>query len=475
MKTGFLYIPDKKKWAPYQFEDGFLTVYNTNTIDPGCFKSVPVFDFQSPFQYLTGYENGRNRAVVFFVVSEPDLFPFCSFSRKVYFYFEPEENNSCFSGIAFHSRELEYFYDPFDAFKISFEGQPSQMSVTNQTAPETKRTFQFRFRNTTVNGTLYPSVSYSQHSPTPLEVKIYLQLDFPETNDIQFILDLYSVVFKFICFISNRKNIKLDPVKLHQKAFIRESQEEYTASNPLTMFHEETGIRETVKILEKTLPYLLLKDHFSELWQFIADNKLYIEHIPENSFASGSFTIARMILVMAAFEWNSNSFLHFTAPASSRSGVKDDILRTLDSLSASYSSKKKKYLKSFAKQIELYDISLSNKIVFALEKYEDIVLPFIQVIYGLNSEPLKKDYKEKIGERVQYHRNAFAHGNIEMKIDSNILLDLNVLQWLILCIVLDTIGFEKNGIKKIIHYFRDGNIHLAQSICDHYDGNEEQA
>lgn len=146
----------------------------------------------------------------------------------------------------------------------------------------------------------------------------------------------------------------------------------------------------------------------------------------------------------------------------------------MESLSKDYNSKKKGYLKSYMKQIEMFDISLSNKIQYAIQKYESIIFPFINEIYALNSEPLAKDYKRVSGDRLQKHRNAFAHGNIEQEIDSNIILDLNIVQWVVHCIVLEAIGFEEKEMKKIIHYFNRGNIHNSTLIDQKYDEEEEE-
>lgn len=68
----------------------------------------------------------------------------------------------------------------------------------------------------------------------------------------------------------------------------------------------------------------------------------------------------------------------------------------------------------------------------------------------------------------QSHRNAFAHGDITKEIDSDIVLDYMVLQWVIYCIVLEQVGYSKIEITRIIHYIRVGNIHIADSIFNHY-------
>lgn len=45
MRIGYLHIPDTKRWAPYQYEDGSLTVYTVNNIDFDEVKNAPKLEF----------------------------------------------------------------------------------------------------------------------------------------------------------------------------------------------------------------------------------------------------------------------------------------------------------------------------------------------------------------------------------------------------------------------------------------------
>ena len=466
MRTGYLHVPDTKRWAPYQYSEGVLVVYTANNLDIDHVVNVPKVSFQCNHKYLVGVETSSNNPIVFFVDDVPQGMPWSSSSCKVYFYFILDDENYWFSGISFYCKELDFFYDSVHTLSIDVQ-EPFRFLITTKNHKETVKSFDFMHDGVLVNGSVVVSCSYKPHSPTPLELKTTINLIFPETDDFEFIMNLYTVAYKFICFIAARKNVFFDVIKLHQKKVSIKTKEGYTKSISLCI-DENNGFVEDKQALEKTLPYSLIENHLSTLWQFISDNKLYAEHLPENSKDS-SYTIARMVLIMAAFEWNANEFLEITTTSVARTEVKNDILSTLESLSNSYNSKKKGYLKSFIKQIELYDISLSGKIKFALHKYENILFPSINYIYGINKEPLKSDYKKKIAERVQSHRNAFAHGDIQIEIDSNIILDLYVLQWTIYCIILEEIGFSNLEIKKAVHYFRNGNVHIVQSISEHYD------
>lgn len=212
---------------------------------------------------------------------------------------------------------------------------------------------------------------------------------------------------------------------------------------------------------------MLIEKHLSSIWNFIAENKLYLEHIPENSLTN-TYNIARMILIVAAFEWNVKEFgkLLDISISEKKLGVKNNIIEKMKSLSTSYNSKQRSYLNSYIKQIEMYDISLSNKIDKVIRKYENILLPFVKMIYKYNNELVTGDYINKISKRIEEHRNAFAHGNIKMEIDNNIILDLHILQWAIYCIILDEMGFQEDEIKSFIKYTCSGNVYIAQDFID---------
>lgn len=463
ISLGYVHIPNTKRWAPYLYEDGQLTVYTANNLNIDDVKNAPKLDFTCEYKYLVG-KNMKNATIVFFVDDIPKGAPWTSSSSKVHFYFTLHEDSPLFSGISFHCKELDYFYDSFQSLNIDIESH-DKISLTTKNNRD--KSFYFQYRGVSVHGSVNTSHALSMRSPTPFKVKTTIYLSFSETNDFAFIMGLYTTAFKFICFISQRQNVFFDEIRLHQTC-ISNSGETYIGSTPITINADEV-MAEDKKVLEATLPYSLVEKHLSDIWQFIADNKLYAEHLPENSGSGRHYTIAKMILIMAAFEWNANRFLDVSLPKSPKALVKTQALAALQSLSEGYSSKQKSYLKSFIRQIELYDVSLSDKIQYTLNRYEDILLPFIAFIYALNEEPLNDDYKKTIGNRVQDHRNAFAHGDIQKEIDPNIILDLHVLQWSIYCIILEAIGFTTLEMKKVVHYFRDGTIHTVDSICNHYD------
>lgn len=95
------------------------------------------------------------------------------------------------------------------------------------------------------------------------------------------------------------------------------------------------------------------------------------------------------------------------------------------------------------------DVNLAEKIVFALNKYSNIIRQFIENLYSINK--LTVDTYEKMGERIQIQRNAYAHGNISKDFDSMVILDIIILEWIIYCIVLSSIGYSDSNIFNIIN------------------------
>ena len=209
---------------------------------------------------------------------------------------------------------------------------------------------------------------------------------------------------------------------------------------------------ENQKNIERTVEYFLFGDKVPDILQFISDNKLYTEHIPISYDDSKRINTATFVLTAAAFEWNANSFLDIPK-SSGREQIKQDVLESIDKLAEekSYDSKQKGKLKFFRKRIDEIDTSLSEKIKFSLEKYNDALLLFIQNLYGLNRLDTDEINYAKISERLQNQRNAFAHGQIDRELDEMMILDIIVLEWLVYCIVLGKIGFTDVEIFNIIN------------------------
>ena len=132
--------------------------------------------------------------------------------------------------------------------------------------------------------------------------------------------------------------------------------------------------------MEKTVKFYCLESKLSELVQAIADEKVYTEHIPETKKDGSRITVARTILITAAFEWTFTQTYGSPPLSAYRQEVKADVLEKLDVLpeEKSYNSKKKSEVKLYQKIVSNVDRNLSEKIQYALKDCADILGPFMK-------------------------------------------------------------------------------------------------
>lgn len=250
---------DRKKWIPFEYSDGMLTVYNGSNIDTANMKDVPVYEFCNSSKYLVGIESKINKVIVFFVESLPAWLPWSSSTREVYYCFSLSGGNNYFAGISFHCKELEYFCDPFNAINLDIKHDPFKVSIIPKNYDENLKTFDFGVNEIQVKGEIITLSRIYHHSPTPLKIKTYIKLSFQETNDMEFKLSLYNITMKFIYFIVQRKNIKFDDIKLYQNNINATTKELYSESLSLEFNRRQSEVSEELKVLEKTLPFLFIE------------------------------------------------------------------------------------------------------------------------------------------------------------------------------------------------------------------------
>ena len=102
------------------------------------------------------------------------------------------------------------------------------------------------------------------------------------------------------------------------------------------------------------------------------------------------------------------------------------------------------------------DNNLSKKISYALEDLSSILEKFIKNIYEINGiEGFK--YSE-IADRIQNQRNNYAHGNIDKDIDTNVVLDIIILEWVNYAMILKKLGYSDEEVIQLINIIFNKNM-----------------
>ena len=203
--------------------------------------------------------------------------------------------------------------------------------------------------------------------------------------------------------------------------------------------------------MEKTVKFYCLESKLSELVQAIANEKVYTEHIPETKKDGSRITVARTILITAAFEWTFTQTYGSPPLSAYRQEVKADVLEKLDVLpeEKSYNSKKKSEVKLYHKIVSNVDRNLSEKIQYALKDCANILEPFMRRLYAINGMEVAPF--AQIADDLQYQRNAYAHGQIDRELKENIVLDVIILEWLNYCMLFKHIGYDEIDIFNAIN------------------------
>ena len=461
--NGFVEVPNRNRRFAYTFEDQILTVYSANSLP---LTSATDLGITSSNKFLVATNTEKSTLVVFFV----DHFPFddgdaiiwTSTTLKVYYYIDGihEDRRFSFDRLCFAFDELNHFFNINAGMKRHITENRTQ---TIETLPyeETQKEFSFVCNEKSIGGEIGIVQVLRWNSTIPLELHNQLAFTFESTVNIDFLLNLYAVEKRLFCLLCYRRNIRIDKVELYG----------YSENNlrcTIGIFHSlysDCSYTEDRKTLEKTVKFHCLESKLSELVQAIADEKVYTEHIPETKQDGSRITVARTILITAAFEWTFTQTYGSPPLSAYRQEVKADILEKLDVLpeEKSYNSKKKSEVKLYHKIVSNVDRNLSEKIQYALKDCANILEPFMRRLYAINGMEVAPF--AQIADDLQYQRNAYAHGQIDRELKENIVLDVIILEWLNYCMLFKCIGYDEIDIFNAINQiFTRGFIDKTKEV-----------
>ena len=282
-----------------------------------------------------------------------------------------------------------------------------------------------------------------------LRLESVLYCLFETTYDMEFILGIYLTIKKLFYFLCYRQSIQINSIDL----FRQDDKGRYLSAGELFILFGNEAIEDS-KIIDKTIQYRLVQNHFEDLIKLITDEKIYLEHIPIDYEASKHISNASFIMDTAAFEWTFKQCYGKIPMTDYKNKIKNDVLNTLENLRTNneYNSREKKVIKFYKNIIDRVEMKLAGKILYALKDLNGVLMEFIKWIYALNNMSLneKKVYNE-IAEDLEYQRNAYAHGNIDREMKPNIITDTVILEWLNYCMVLKMAGFNETEIFNIIN------------------------
>ncbi|MFD2130398.1 HEPN domain-containing protein [Pseudogracilibacillus auburnensis] len=369
-------------------------------------------------------------------------------SASLYSYIIFEQEETSYDGIQIHADELNWFHNIKQSYSFMHSPDTGQSELKMESFENTEKQFEFNIEGQTIQGSLNISRTYSHVSTMPIKLQTELNLYFKPTNEFELVERLANVTYSFLKFITYRKNINFKHLILKKK----NEEGKYRKVGRLYIKDLQSHHTEEKKVLqERLIDFPLLEEHLGQLFEKLAENDIYITHIPETSLDQNIITPSRVIMITAGFEWQFR-FTYKELSRVSEDKYKDqrqEILAFLEEKIEENTGKKKKYFKSYRNLLLRSNMTLSDKINWALNEFSNELNLFIRQLYNLNGVTEVK-YSD-ISARIQTQRNNIAHGNIDEEFDSYVIMDLIVLEWLYYAMVLSDVGISRANVRSAIN------------------------
>jgi hypothetical protein len=277
----------------------------------------------------------------------------------------------------------------------------------------------------------------------PLKFESSLVFEFEPIEDYNFIMRLFGIAKRFICFLCYRKNIYIPTIELSSPY----EDGKQISSATMYLFGQD-GEAEFDALKEgRYIKQVHIAGHEGEILSDIASNSIYLRHLPETYRSGRHFDAARFVMITAAFEWEfrrqyPKGVEKTKKTQDAENVVMGEIQRLIDRASGK-EKQRYKFLKGLVKSD-----SLQSEIIRVGKDFSGIVNVFGNHLYLLNDQELK--YSD-MGKRLSDQRNHFAHGDLDKDFIGLALLDLIYMEYVIYAMQLKKYSVGDKDIQKAIN------------------------
>ena len=286
------------------------------------------------------------------------------------------------------------------------------------------------------------TMSHNIENP-PITLSSILSFEFEETSDYSFLLELWYQAKRFLGFMTNQSEVG----PLIGRLGHRVGEGKYRSFAEMEVAEQSIEFDTAHLSKGRYLALDKLERNEEKLFQDIANNAIYLRHLPHTNKDKHLIDASRFVLVTAAFEWEFQRLYPDGVPKrDSRLEGEKQALEIIDREIKSSTGEIKQALKRA--KLSIGFTNLQSKVVHAAKQFGPVIDVFGKRLYDLNGEEF--DYS-KIGERLAEQRNNFAHGNIDKDFEGAAILDLVYLGYLVLAMQLRHFDISDKGIQKAIN------------------------
>ena len=346
--------------------------------------------------------------------------------------------------VTFKSQEINCIYPINQAYQFIYEKMGKVSLITKEFNTTLTKEQEFVVNKIKVKSHFYITTNTCNTLiDSPLSINSALIFDFEKTNDYKFILRLFYIAKQFIQFLCYRRDVYLPNVDLYAPY----ENVKYLKFATLHIIDELHSCDLNSLKEKRYISQSLIVGYEGKILADIADNLLYLRHLPETYKSGRLIDASRFIMIMAAFEWEFKRMYPDGIPKDSNTiQIENEAMEAIEDLiNKSKGKLKKKY--KFLKNLISSD-NLQSKIIKTGNDFDDAIGNFGKNLYGLNNEIL---VYSKMGDRLANQRNNFAHGNLNKDFIGFSLLDLIYLEYIIYAMQLRYYGISDINIRKAIN------------------------
>lgn len=319
-------------------------------------------------------------------------------------------------------------------------------SVTTQSYDKTTtppQNFTVDDRQVSVQFSISRNLSTRIDEP-PITLESVMLFEFEPTNDYHFIYRLWYIAKQFLQYLCYRKNVFLSEAKLSAPT----DDGKFETFATLHVLNESGN--EEIEILKSGhyIKQKYLAGVEGEILTDIANETLYLRHLPQSYQSGRSIDASRFIMIMAAFEWEfRRCFPDGITKSAATISVEDAVTAEIQKLMDCAGSRKERRLYQFLQRLVKSD-SLESEIIHTGKELDAIIGVFGQNLYHRNNQEL--NYSE-MGQRLSSQRNHYAHGDLDKEFIGLSLLDLMYMEYILYAMQLNYYSVGTTDIRHAIN------------------------
>jgi len=276
------------------------------------------------------------------------------------------------------------------------------------------------------------------------DLKLHAKLSvlFEETNNIEKVHELVTIVMKFIQLVSHQLKINFKPIQIFGEINGRRQK--------VGTYHNVPYQLKSINAFP-VIPYDYFKPYIGELLQFAADNKnINLNFYPKDLSESYSYDIERFLAVFSAFEneCKENAELYERKVDNSPMLIKEDLLEVINNLGDNnhICDDDRNFLRLAKSRIAQLGTQFGQrkKIVNAYKQNINILEESMNFIFP-------RGFKiEKVASILAELRNKIVHSNFHTIFDREEINIIRFLEILTYVMLFKRIGVEDKGIDILI-------------------------